>query len=387
MKVEHTLESVNFLAWRFAGNALAAWVVAAIVFIVVFIVLRTAKRVFERRAARFAVTTATKLDDLFVKVVRGTNSFFLLIVALWAASLALKLNPWAVKAVHVTLIIVFLWQAGIWGNRILDFTIERLVSLHAEDGNEGVATMTGALSFVGRVALWSLIIVLMLSNLNVNVTTLIAGVGVGGVAIALAVQNILGDLFASFSIIFDRPFAVGHFIVVDNLAGTVEHVGIKSTRIRSLSGEELVVSNGDLLKARIHNYKRFSERRILFSFGVVYSTPYEKLEAIPAMVREIIEAREHLRFDRTHFKEYGDSSLNFEVVYYVQSPDYTLYMDAQQAINLALFKKFEAEGIAFAFPTRELYVHQVAATPSEPPSVSPPAPDKASSSVTAQSKQ
>jgi small-conductance mechanosensitive channel len=185
---------------------------------------------------------------------------------------------------------------------------------------------------------------------------------VGGIAIALAGQNVLGDLFASLSILLDRPFVVGEFIVIDSLAGTVEHVGLKTTRIRSLSGEQIVMSNGDLLKSRIHNYKKLTERRIVFGFGVTYDTGYEKLAKIPAMVREVVTGVGKTRFDRAHFKEYGDSSLNFEVVYVVLDPDYNIYMDIQQKINLEIYRRFEEQGIEFAFPTRTLYLNSV--TPS-----------------------
>ncbi len=197
---------------------------------------------------------------------------------------------------------------------------------------------------------------LVLDNLGVNITTLVAGLGVGGIAIALAVQNILSDVFCSVAILVDKPFQVGDFIIVGDMMGTVEKIGIKTTRVRSLSGEQLVFSNADLVNSRIRNYKRMQERRVVFSFGVIYQTPADKLEHIPAMVKEIIESVDQARFDRTHFKQFGDSSLDFECVYYVLSRDYNLYMDIQQKINLELFTRFEKEGIEFAYPTRTLYI-------------------------------
>ena len=170
------------------------------------------------------------------------------------------------------------------------------------------------LGFVGRIVLWSVVLLMILDNLGVNITALVASLGIGGIAVALAVQNILGDIFASLSIALDRPFAIGDFIVVGDVLGTVEYIGLKTTRIRSLSGEQIVFSNADLLKSRIRNYKRMTERRVVFGFGVVYQTPHDKLERIPAMVREVIEAQPKTRFDRAHFKEYGDSALAFEAV-------------------------------------------------------------------------
>ena len=175
-------------------------------------------------------------------------------------------------------------------------------------------------------------------------------------AVALAVQNILGDLFASLSIVLDKPFVLGDFLIVDEHLGTVEYIGLKSTRLRSLWGEQIVFSNADLLKSRLRNFGRMFERRIVFPVGVTYQTPRDKLEAIPGIIREAIQAQEKTRFDRSHFKEFGDFSINFESVYYVLVPDYNLYMDIQQAINLQIHKRFEEEGIEFAYPTQTLFV-------------------------------
>jgi small-conductance mechanosensitive channel len=204
---------------------------------------------------------------------------------------------------------------------------------------------------LGRLALWSTVALLVLANLGIDVTAMVAGLGIGGIAVALAAQNILGDLFASASIVLDKPFVIGDFIIVGEDMGTVEHIGLKTTRVRSLSGEQLVFANNDLLKSRIRNFKRMNERRAAFGIGVTYQTPAEKLAAIPAMLREAVEAQSPTRFDRAHFKQYGDSALLFEVVYYVLSPDYNLYMDIQQAINLAVFRRFAEEQIEFAHPT------------------------------------
>jgi small-conductance mechanosensitive channel len=194
----------------------------------------------------------------------------------------------------------------------------------------------------------------------------VAGLGIGGIAVALAIQNILGDLFASLSIALDKPFVIGDFIIVDQLLGTVEHIGLKTTRIRSLSGEQIVFSNADLLNSRIRNYKRMYERRVVFSIGVTYQTPYEKLASIGTTLKEIIESQPDVRFDRAHFREYADSSLNYEVVYYVKSPDYNRYMDIQQAINLEIYRRFQDGGIEFAYPTRTLYLQDTLDDESKP---------------------
>jgi small-conductance mechanosensitive channel len=199
---------------------------------------------------------------------------------------------------------------------------------------------------------------------------------VGGVAVALAVQNILGDLFASLSIMLDKPFGVGHFIEVDNLTGTVEYVGVKTTRIRSIDGEELIISNSDLLKSRIHNYERSSERRVLLDIGVTYNISYEKLSAIPDMVRDVLGGIELSRFDRARFREYGDSSLNFRIAYFVRTTDYRVYLDVQHEVNLALFKKFADEKVDFATPTQMLYLNVQTPRASEPHTVETSAPPR-----------
>lgn len=212
-----------------------------------------------------------------------------------------------------------------------------------------------------NVIIWAVGLLFLFDNLGFDVTTMIAGLGVGGIAIALAAQNILGDLFNYFVIFFDRPFEIGDFVIVDDKMGTVEYIGIKTTRLKSLSGEQLVFANSDLTSSRIHNYKRMQRRRIVFKLGVVYQTSLEQVQQIPDVLRKAVEAQnegqeEVLIFDRAHFASYGESSLNFEVVYNVLSADYNKYMDVQQAINFRIYEAFERMGVAFAYPTRTLHI-------------------------------
>lgn len=350
-----------FLSWKYHAIALGSICIFVAVAIGVFVGLRWLRRVSIARIEKLAGRTATTLDDLILGLIRRTHVVFLIVVSLYVGSWALPLGHGTRVGIHLALLVVALWQVGLWAHQVIDYVIEQLMRRY-EGEDAGLQTARGALTFVARVTVWSLLVLVVLSNFQVNITTLIAGLGVGGIAIALAVQSILSDLFASLSILLDKPFAVGHFIVVDNIAGTVDQVGLKTTRVRSLSGEEIVLSNTDLLKSRIHNYKKLLERRIVFAFGVTYDTGYGKLVGIPATVRDIIQGVAKTRFDRAHFKEYGDSSLNFEVVYYVLDPDYNLYMDVQQAINLELYRRFEQAGIGFAFPTRTLYLTQTGLT-------------------------
>ena len=230
--------------------------------------------------------------------------------------------------------------------------IERQVDVKLEEDQGADATTLDALGLLGKIALWVILALVILDNLDVEISSLVASLGIGGIAVALAVQNILGDLFSSLTITLDKPFVIGDFIVVDDFEGDVEDIGLKSTRIRSLSGEELIFSNTDLLNSRIRNYKHIEKRRISFSFGVTYGTPLEKLKIIPGIVKEIITPLELVQFERVHFRELGESSLNFNVVYYVVHQEYAVALNIQQEINLALYERFEREGIEFAFPTQ-----------------------------------
>jgi small-conductance mechanosensitive channel len=346
---------MEFLNITFYGNTLARWVTAILVLALLWLVLKVAGRLAARRLESIARRTATTVDDLLVDLVRRSGFFLLVFVWLRLTTLIVDLPEELDRVLATLASAALLLQVVLWGNGLIAFLVNRYKE-RALERDPAEATVISALGLVGKLVFWSLILLLALHNFGVEITTLVAGLGVSGIAVALAVQNILGDLFASLSIVFDKPFVLGDFVIVDTYMGTVEKIGLKTTRLRSLSGEQLIFSNADLLGSRIRNYKRMFERRIVFTFGVIYQTPVEKLEKIPGMVRAIIEGAENTRFDRAHFKEYGDSSLNFEVVYYVLVPDYNTYMDRQQAINLAIFRQFAAEGIEFAYPTRTLYV-------------------------------
>lgn len=217
--------------------------------------------------------------------------------------------------------------------------------------------MVNGIILVFRVMVWIFGIIFLLDNLGFKVKTLMTGIGIGGVALALATQTVLADLFSYFAILLDQPFKEGDFLIIDSFLGVVEHIGIKTTRIRSLHGEELIFSNNDLLNSRIKNYISMKERRVLFNIGVKYSTPAEKVEKIPAMIKAIIENIEDTRFDRCHFSKYGDFNLIIEIVYYIKGADYNKYMDIQQKVNLNIKRKFEEEGIEFAFPTQTIHLN------------------------------
>ncbi len=250
----------------------------------------------------------------------------------------------------LALVLLFL-QVGRWGRGFIDVALERGFKF-ARFGETASKTAYGVTRFFAMAALWAVVTMLVLSILGIPVTPLLASVGVGGIAIGFALQQILGDIFCSVAIVLDRPFEVGDFIINGEHMGTVESIGIKTTRVRSLGGEQIVFPNSDLIGSRVRNYKRMEERRVLFQFGVLYSTTASKLEEIPEVVKSIIGGEKQTRFDRAHFASFGDSSLNFEVVYYVLTANYNEFMDIQQRINLALVRRFETMQVGFAFPTR-----------------------------------
>jgi small-conductance mechanosensitive channel len=341
------------LSDTFLGNEVRSWLIALAVTAGVLLALRLIEQVLVVRMQRIATKTQTVADDIVIGSLRKTKLLFLLVVAVFAGSLSLEIEPDVRSILLSGLMITTLIQVGIWVSAGLQIWLEHYRKTESDGANR---TTMNALSFIGRLILWVTVFLLVIDNLGVDVTALVAGMGIGGIAVALAVQNILGDLFASLSIVLDKPFVNGDFIVVGDMAGSVEHVGIKTTRIRSISGEQLVFSNSDLLQSRVRNFGRMEQRRVVFSLGVTYQTPAEKLERIPSLIRAAIETQESVRFDRCHFAAYGDSSLNFETVYYVESSDYAQHMDILQAVNLRIYREFAKEGIEFAYPTQTLFV-------------------------------
>ena len=282
---------------------------------------------------------------------RGLMALTALLIGIGTLNLA---EPWTSRLSHLWFLTLML-QVALWANRAVTLGLGRYFKRHAGEGAQASASAT-LLSWALRTVLWTVAILSVLANVGVNITAFIASLGIGGVAIALAVQNILGDLFASLAIAVDKPFEVGDGIAVGAVSGSVEHVGLKTTRIRAIGGEQVIMSNADLLKQTVSNFKRQATRRVVFTFGVSYDTSAEQAEAIPNIVRSIIEPQEQVRFDRAHFKGFGESALNFEVVYTVLVPDYNLYMDLQQTFNLQLMRALKKIGVSFAHPTRTIHV-------------------------------
>ena len=336
------------------GNSLRTWLVAATTFVFVGGLLLFAKRVLVRRLAILAQRTATDVDDVAVDLLKRTRIYFILVISVMAALQVLEASTRVREAARWLSIIALLLQVGVWSNGLIAYWLAEWGQKHGDD--RGSATTIAAFGAFARFTLWLVLGLVALQNLGVNVTTLVTGLGITGVAVALAVQNILGDLFAALSIVTDKPFVVGDTIAVDTMTGTVEKVGLKTTRVRAVSGEMVIFSNADLLRSRVRNITSLRERRVLFTLGVTLDTPPQVLVRIPVIIRGIIEQTQNIRFDRSHLTRIGESALEFETVYWVTSADYVAYKDAAQLVNLGIVRRFAEEGVSFAFPTHTVMV-------------------------------
>ena len=340
------------------GNSVSDYLTSLAILLGGMVAIYIFKHYILSRLRKLAESSATTLDDLLVKAIERTLVPILYFGVLYASLHTLTLSGDFERGFNIAAIVLI----TLFAVRTLTAAVHHLLNTYAsassgsEDGSKQLKGIGGLLNFV----IWVLALIFLLDNLGVKISAVVAGLGIGGIAVALAAQAVLGDLFSYFVIFFDKPFAVGDFIVVGDKMGVVENIGIKTTRIRALSGEQLVFSNTDLTNSRVHNFKKMEKRRVVFKLGVTYQTPAEKLKRIPQLVKDIILSQTEAEFDRGHFASYGDFSLNFEFVYYVHGADYAKYMDIQQAINLAVFETFEKEGIEFAYPTQTLFVNKAA---------------------------
>ncbi|NTU84699.1 MAG: mechanosensitive ion channel family protein [Chloroflexales bacterium] len=337
------------------GNSIARWLLALLIAGAVMGGVSVWRRVTTHPTRPLAIRTNTFFDDVAVVLAENMAGPIVLLLAIYAGSLILSLPPEARLPMRSGAIILLLLQIGIWGNALLGRWVARYDERNRETNAAGVGTAR-LISVVARIALYSVVLLLILDNLpGIEITALVASLGIGGIAVALAVQNILSDLFASLSIALDKPFVLGDLIGVGDDVGTVEQIGLKTTRVRSLAGEQLIFSNNDLLGSRVRNFARQERRRVVFSFRVNYSTPPERLRELPALVQALVEAHEGVGFDRAHLLRFDDVGLFYEVVYTVEPADFNRYADIQQAINLAMVERFAATGIGFAslsYPVR-----------------------------------
>ena len=351
--LDETFKLDNFLTkTEILNNSLLQWIIAIAIFFVVFIVLRILRNIIRNRWSKIAQKTNTKLDNAAVDLLSSTRTFFFIAISFFAATLALHIAKTPLTIIGKVVSFALLAQLFIWGNQLITSLINLYMSKEKIDSS--TRTTLSAINFISRLVLYSLLFLFALDNLGVDINALVAGIGIGSVAIALAVQNILSDLFSSLSIVLDKPFEIGDYIVVGDFSGTIENIGLRSTRLRSLTGEQLIFSNQDLLGSRIRNYKRMTQRRSSFSIGVTYDTTPEQLRKIPQIIKKAIEGHAHTRFDRSHFSSFGDSALIFDTVFYMSKTDYALFKDTQQEINLEILTEFAKEGIEFAFPTQTI---------------------------------
>jgi small-conductance mechanosensitive channel len=346
---------------HFYGASVTEWLIAAATLVGVYLTLVLIRGLLVRRLGKLAARTTTDWDDLAVQLVERTRWFFLLLVAGYAASRIIPIPGDFARALRAISVVIVLVQAGVWGNGILGFAADHYVRQRAA-GDVGMRTTIQAVGYAGRFVLWSLLVVTALQNFGIDVTALVTGLGIGGIAIALAVQNILGDLFAALAIVLDKPFVVGDSIQVDTLNGTIEHVGLKTTRIRSVNGEQIVVANSELLKSRIRNFKRMEQRRAMFNLDVAYDTAPEKLAAIPAMVRQVVESHSKVQFDRCHLLSIAETGLRFETVFIVLDAEFNRYADIQHAIHIEVLRRLREQKVQLAAPSRAVYLSSAAVT-------------------------
>ncbi len=347
---------MEFLDTDFLGLTVLSWLKLAGITLGLTLLMMLIRRVSFGRFSAMAKRTENKVDDVIAELLQGMRTFFLFVIAFYLAVEYLASDAPAIPWLQRVVFVGFVLQMGLWGNDIIRLAMGWYVKSRENEASQ--VTAARAMGMVGRLILWTIVFLATLDNFGVDVTAMVAGLGIGGIAIALAVQNVLADLLAYVSIVADRPFVDGDFLVIGDYSGSVEHIGIKTTRIRSLSGEQIIFSNNDLLGSRVRNYKRMDERRAVFTIGVTYDTPHDTLKSIPDRLQAAVEAQGDVRFDRAHLKSFGDFSIDFEIVYYMLVPDYAVYMDAQEAINLAVHDDFTRNGIEFAFPTQTLYLEK-----------------------------
>jgi len=336
----------------FYGNSLADWLGAGLLAMAVWSVLSLVRRLIGARSKRISANHRSTPVRLLFYLIGNTKQFFFLALALYAGQENLVLPARLQHVVSNVVLMLILAQIGLWAGRSVRFYLQ---IKELERGSDRLfAGSLDIINFVSRMLIWSLLILVALDNLGVNITALLAGLGVGGVAVALALQNILGDLFASLSIALDKPFVVGDSLNIDAYTGTVEHIGIKTTRLRSESGEQIILSNADILKSRVRNYGRMTEQRVLTTLRVAYATPPEKLTGIPKVLENIVREQSSARFERCHLKLLAESSLQFELSYFAQQPKLNPLLDLQQTVNFRILDEFRRLGIDFAYPTQRV---------------------------------
>ncbi len=346
----------NMPIWlkTFWGNSVIDYTIALVALVLFSFTFMILQKIVLRTLRKLSEKTKTDIDDTLIEIVDSIRPKFYTFVALYASLQFLTIHPTAQTVLNALLLIWVAYQIVIAVQILIDYIVQKKFFKDDEDeGNKGVISFVSGLL---KVSLWAIALLAVLSNLGVNVNSMIAGLGIGGLAIAFALQNILADLFSSFAIHVDKPFKVGDYIVAGEHSGVVQRIGIKTTRLRALRGEEIVISNGELTNARVQNFKKLRERRVSFDIGITYETPQEKVRKVTDIIKHAIESAEKTRFDRSHFMTFGDSALIFNTIYYVDSSDYLDYANAQEKINFKIMEEFAREGIEMAYPTQTLFL-------------------------------
>lgn len=338
----------------FFGNPVRDWAIALGGILLFSLAARILQKVILLRVQGLASKTSSRLDDFIVELLQKSAMPMLYAFAVYCGLQYLKLPQRLDRVLQIAILAVAVFFTVNIISNVFSYLFTQFAA-RGDQENPQVKQAKGILLML-KIVLWIAAIIFLVDNLGYNITTIITGLGIGGIAIALAAQAVLGDLFSYLVIFFDKPFETGDFIVIGDKSGIVEYIGVKTTRLRTLSGEQLVMSNTDLTNSRVQNFKRMEKRRVVFSIGVTYETEIEKIRQIPGLIQEIIEAQQEVAFDRAHFSGFGDFSLNFEIVYYVQSGDYLMYMNRQQDIYLQILERFEKENIDFAYPTQKLFI-------------------------------
>lgn len=334
----------------FLGNSIESYLYFILIFIGILIVFKIVQNIILLRLGRLAKKTKTEVDDKMIEIVRGLRPAFYFTLALWLSLQRLSINDVFHKVINILLVIAVVYQCIYVIQTIIDFLVSR------KERDEGTQNAIGFITKIAKFIIWFLAFLLVLSNFGVNITSLLAGLGIGGIAIAMALQRVLGDLFSSITIYLDKPFQVGDFVLVNGEWGTIEKIGLKSTRIRSVRGEEIIMSNTELTSVKVNNFRKLESRRVDLKIGVVYGTPNTKLKKIPKIIKDALKSEKLAELDRSNFADFGESALLFETVYYIKSNEYKKYMDIKEKVNLKIKTEFEKEGIEMAFPTQTIVV-------------------------------
>ncbi len=345
----------DLLNREYGGNSVYLYLLCFFLFLAGVILTKVVLKYVIKNAKVIAEKTATTIDDFVLDLAEHVGVPVGYLISFYFSLRVLSIPEKLDKVLTVIVGAFVTFVAAKFLVMFLDYILK--VYLAKEDNIALERSFSGIIRVI-KFVVWVIAVTVFLDNIGIKISAVVAGLGIGGVAVALAAQAILGDLFSYISILFDKPFKVGDFIIIDNYMGVVDNIGIKTTRISSLSGEQLVFSNSDLTSARVRNYKLMQKRRVVFKLGVTYDTPLEKLKKISGIIKDVVESTENTQFDRAHFFEYGDFALIFEVVYYVTTGDYNKYMDAQQTINFSIKERFEELGVEFAYPTQTLYIYK-----------------------------